>query len=239
MARKIRNVINSSSPGIFSYLASCFLFFVTGFKSVIFKLFFLKKYMRFINGGKIGLHHNTNIVLNNSRIEVNGGTLLIGITYGYFDGGTVDAVSDACRIHLHNGTLVTFGNVSLYPGAAVFINGGKVSIGDGTKINAFTQIISFGEITIGKNCMIAQSVLIRDNDGHQILNEEKFQYKTSAVKIGNNVWIGQNACVLKGVTIGDGAIIATGAVVTKDVPPETIVGGIPAKIIKTETVWKA
>ena len=52
------------------------------------------------------------------------------------------------------------------------------------------------------------------------------------IHIGKNVWIGANATVLAGVTIGDGAIVAAGAVVTKDVAPNTVVGGVPAKVIK-------
>ena len=53
------------------------------------------------------------------------------------------------------------------------------------------------------------------------------------IKIGKNVWIGSNATVLQGVSIGDGAVVAAGAVVTKDVPANTIVGGVPAKVIKS------
>ncbi len=53
------------------------------------------------------------------------------------------------------------------------------------------------------------------------------------IKIGKNVWIGANVTICQGVTIGDGAVIAAGAVVTKDVAPETVVGGVPAKLIKT------
>ena len=52
------------------------------------------------------------------------------------------------------------------------------------------------------------------------------------IRVGNDVWIGANATVLPGVTVGDGAVIAAGAVVTRDVPPMTVVGGVPAKIIK-------
>jgi acetyltransferase-like isoleucine patch superfamily enzyme len=58
---------------------------------------------------------------------------------------------------------------------------------------------------------------------------------SAPIHIGKNVWIGSNATVLQGVTIGDGAIVAAGAVVTKDVAPMTVVGGIPAKFIKTIT----
>ena len=58
------------------------------------------------------------------------------------------------------------------------------------------------------------------------------------IKIGNHVWIGQRATVLKGVTIGDGAVIAAGSIVTRDVPPHSLVGGIPAKVLKENVEWK-
>jgi acetyltransferase-like isoleucine patch superfamily enzyme len=79
-------------------------------------------------------------------------------------------------------------------------------------------------------------VTIRDSDNHLITSNPDFQ-KTMPIKIGNHVWIGLNAVILKGVTVGDGAIIAAGAVVTRDVPERCLVGGVPAKIIKENVKW--
>lgn len=69
--------------------------------------------------------------------------------------------------------------------------------------------------------------------GFSYTDRPLFDENTGVVAIGSDVWIGQNALLLNGVTVGDGAVIAAGAVVTKDVPPYTIVGGIPAKPIRT------
>ena len=78
-------------------------------------------------------------------------------------------------------------------------------------------------------------MLIRDSDNHTIIGGKE---KTAPIKIGNHVWIGARATILKGVKIGDGAVVAAGAVVTRDVPPNTLVGGVPAKIIKENVSWE-
>lgn len=98
------------------------------------------------------------------------------------------------------------------------------------------QIVCKKKITIGNNVAIARDVIIRDTDAHQILDGK--HQETKEVIIGNNVWIGNRAIIMKGVTIGDGAIIAAGAIVTKNVPANTIVAGIPAKVIKENVRWK-
>ena len=67
---------------------------------------------------------------------------------------------------------------------------------------------------------------------HALEPEKKRKNSFAPVKLGNHVWIGSNATILAGVTIGDWAVVAAGAVVTKDVPPLTVVGGVPAKVIK-------
>ena len=59
------------------------------------------------------------------------------------------------------------------------------------------------------------------------------------MNIGNHVWIGENSMVLKGVTIGDGVVIAASSVVTRDIPPHSLVAGIPAKVIRENIEWKA
>ena len=81
----------------------------------------------------------------------------------------------------------------------------------------------------------APSVVIRDYDGHTI---DLPGYEIAKpIHIGEHVWIGNRAIILKGVTIGDGAIVAAGALVTGDVPAHTIVAGVPARIIKENINW--
>jgi acetyltransferase-like isoleucine patch superfamily enzyme len=103
-------------------------------------------------------------------------------------------------------------------------------------MNNECQIICSEKISIGNNVAIANEVIIRDSDDHQITSYT--HCKTAPVVIGNHVWIGQRAMILKGITIGDGAIIAAGAVVTHDVPADTIVAGVPTRIVKCEVEWQ-
>lgn len=111
----------------------------------------------------------------------------------------------------------------------------ELTIGSGY-LNSNVQIVCTDKITIGEDVAIARDVIIRDTDSHDILDGK--HQKTKPVFIGNHVWIGTRAMIMKGVTIGDGAIIAAGAIVTKDVPANCIVAGIPAKVIKTDIEWK-
>lgn len=84
--------------------------------------------------------------------------------------------------------------------------------------------------------VIAKQVLIRDSDNHDIIYDGYM--KSAPIWIGKHCWIGMRACILKGVTIGDGAIVAAGSVVTRDVPARALVGGVPARIIKENVEWK-
>lgn len=107
---------------------------------------------------------------------------------------------------------------------------------DGGFINEKVTITCASEIRIGKNAHIAREASIRDYDGHYI---ESPDYRTARpVRIGDNVWIGYRALIMKGVTIGDGAIVAANSVVTKDVPPRCIVAGNPAKVIRENVDWR-
>ena len=101
--------------------------------------------------------------------------------------------------------------------------------------NSNCKIRCHKRITIGDECAISHDVTIMDSDAHAINGV----VNTEPVIIGNHVWIGTRATILKGVTIGDGAIIAAGAVVTKDVPPYSMVGGVPARIIKDKVEWSS
>ena len=114
-------------------------------------------------------------------------------------------------------------------------NNAKLTLGSGY-INGFSQIVCAKNIEIGNDVAIARDVIIRDTDAHDILDGK--HQKIKPVKIGNHVWIGAKAMIMKGVTIGDGSIIAAGAIVTKDVPEKCIVAGVPAKIIKENVTWR-
>lgn len=110
----------------------------------------------------------------------------------------------------------------------------SISIGENTTINRNTVVE--GQVTIGANCSIAPNVVIvgqnhNFSDKSQIIKAQGNSSK--GIVIQDDVWIGANASILDGVTIGEGAIVAAGAVVTKDVAPYSIVGGVPAKLLKT------
>lgn len=122
------------------------------------------------------------------------------------------------------------GNFSMYYGAdiKVFPNA-RLSIGSGY-FNAGVQIRCSKCIQIGHGVKIAKDVVIMDSDAHEIKYEGHEMNK--GVSIGDNVWIGTRAMILKGVSVGEGAIIAAGSIVTKDVPPRCIVAGVPAKVIR-------
>ena len=109
----------------------------------------------------------------------------------------------------------------------------KLKLGDRSSIGDFSHLQ--GDITIGKDVMMApRCALIADNHRFDDVTRPMNTQGTVSDKIliGNDVWIGYSVIILPGVTVGDGAICAAGAVVTKDVPPYGIVGGNPAKLIK-------
>lgn len=114
--------------------------------------------------------------------------------------------------------------------------GTLIEIGDGTWINNnFCAIADHTKIIIGKGCFIGANVTIFDSDFHGLRTDERTLSKpewASPVVIGDNVFIGFDVKILKGVTIGDGAAIGNGSIVTRDVPPAMIAAGVPAKVIK-------
>lgn len=109
--------------------------------------------------------------------------------------------------------------------------GKNISIGKNVFINSGCRFQDHGGITIGDGALIGHNVVMATLN-HDIDPQKRSDMHPAPIFVGDNVWIGANATILAGVTIGDGAIVAAGAVVTKNVPPNVIVGGVPAKIIK-------
>ena len=98
----------------------------------------------------------------------------------------------------------------------------------------------FSVIEIYNDCMLSNQIEIRTGDSHSIIDMQTGKRINHAanVTLQEHVWVGAHAKILKGVTIGNNTVIATGAVVTGDIPPHSIAAGIPAKVIKTSTDWK-
>ena len=141
-------------------------------------------------------------------------------------------------------------HVSCYAGCSFSIGeNGQCTIGDFTLLNG-ALIMADEKIEIGSYCLVSWNVGIADSDFHPLEPARRLidaqalapfyknrplrpKLKTAPVKIGDNVWIGMNAVILKGVTIGENSVVAAGAVVTKSVEANTIVAGNPAQAVKT------
>jgi acetyltransferase-like isoleucine patch superfamily enzyme len=120
-------------------------------------------------------------------------------------------------------------------GTKIRCHEGAVEIGAKTVMGQECTISAYQHVRIGEECVIADRAMFIDFD-HGVVEVERpirLQgiYKRD-VEVGNNVWIGYGACVLRGVSVGDNSVIGTNAVVTKDVPANAVVAGIPARIIR-------
>lgn len=126
---------------------------------------------------------------------------------------------------------------------------GKIHMGKHSRIGVDSHIRSIEQVTIGDYTAISNHVVISDNNNHPVnpadrmimrmtppgSDERSWKHSDHApIIIGNNVWIGEYSRICKGVTIGEGSVVAANAVVTKDVPPNSIVAGNPAKVVKSD-----
>lgn len=163
-----------------------------------------------------------------------GGVLLIGLaSFG------LTSTADTTVIRVRPGACFHVGGrVAVQRGLRIVVDSGRLSIGPGTNINGLgTKILVAESVTIGAGCTFSWDVQILDNDFHAMTVDGVQQPKVAPVVIGDRVWVGTRAVILKGVTIGDGAVVAAGAVVTKDVPPGAVVAGIPAKVVGRADSW--
>lgn len=108
--------------------------------------------------------------------------------------------------------------------------GKNITVGEEVFINACCHFQDHGGILIGDGCQIGHNVVFATLN-HSISPEKRKLTHPAPIVLGKNVWVGSGAIILQGVTIGDDAVVAAGAVVNKDVAPNTVVGGVPAKCI--------
>jgi acetyltransferase-like isoleucine patch superfamily enzyme len=114
----------------------------------------------------------------------------------------------------------------------VSLPGGHLEIGDNVFINHGTSIVASAHVRIGRDSLIGTHVMVMDCDFHTV-ETKAWDTTGSPVLIGERVWLANRSIVLKGVTIGDDSVVGAGSVVTRDVPPRTLVAGNPARVIRS------
>ncbi len=141
-------------------------------------------------------------------------------------------------LEIHGGPLTRYGDgpYNLRYGAYIeIVNGGRLVVGQGAA-NVGLTIMCAKEITIGNGVRIGRNVSIRDWNGPHVIVSSTYK-NHSPVHICDHVWLCSGCTIMPGVTIGEGAVVAANATVTKDVPPRTLVGGSPAKVLKENIEW--
>lgn len=165
---------------------------------------------------------------------------LIGEGSVFYPSSSIDSLNGPSSVVIGSGTHVR-------GGLHTFSNGGKIAIGNDVYIGDETRIWSMSSITIGNRVLISHNVNIHDHIAHSLSATDRKAHFASIISTGHpqqldnvtsvpvviedDAWIGFNATVLKGVTIGRGAIVGACAVVTKDVAPYTVVVGNPARVV--------
>jgi len=110
--------------------------------------------------------------------------------------------------------------------------GGRIEIGSGVFLNYGASLSAHRLVRIGDGCQIGSYACMMDNDYHRVEDRSK-PGESRPIVLGENVWLGVRVIVLKGVTIGDNAVIGAGSVVTKDIPANSLAAGMPARVIRT------
>ena len=112
---------------------------------------------------------------------------------------------------------------------------GLLEIGPGSSINSHSRVVAFQRVTLGRNVTLAQHVTVLDHDhGYRYDDDDLILdgYDTAPITIGDNVWLGDKCTVLKGVTIGNNVIAGANTLINKDVPPDSLIVGVPFRVIR-------
>ena len=167
-------------------------------------------------------------------IDVNGNNNLLWI-------GS-DCIVNQCSISINgdNNVLIIEDKARILGGAHIIMDGNAmIKIGANAGVRKVDFLAKDAKIEIGELCMFSNNIIVRTHDSHKVIDSKSggIVNKPKDVVLGRHVWIGQNVTILKGCHIGDNSILALGATVTKSCPPNCIMAGSPAKIVKTEVTW--
>lgn len=193
-------------------------------KDLLYQLVVLKptfiKNLRASRNTRIFIHRSANIKLD--------GLVLFNYPNNH------DIKTDRGMFYVSEYAFVQIGSLKSYSGSKIEVMPqASLTIGNNVSLNRHSRILCADKIMVGSDTVIGEYVLIRDTNGHSLENS----VNKSPINIGCHVWVGAKATILKGVSIGDGSIIAAGAVVTKDIPPHALAAGVPAKVIRTDVNW--
>jgi acetyltransferase-like isoleucine patch superfamily enzyme len=168
------------------------------------------------------------IIGDNNRINIGPGSVLSNVHFRIRGSGHQIEFGENCRVS--RGAVLWFED-----------SDGVLRVGSGTTmVEVHVAVTENSKVIIGEDCMFANDIDIRTGDSHSVIDTqtgERLNYAGDVV-ISRHVWIAPHTVVLKGVNIGENSIIATGSVVTKSCEPGVIMGGNPAKAIKTGVSWK-
>jgi acetyltransferase-like isoleucine patch superfamily enzyme len=173
-----------------------------------------------------GVH--VDIIGDDNRIKIGSGSILTNVHFRLRGSGHQIEFGENCRVS--RGAVLWFED-----------HDGVLQVGSGTSmVEVHVAVTEDSSVRIGEDCMLANDIDIRTGDSHSVIDTQTGERLNFAgdVVIGRHVWIAPHTVVLKGVNIGENSIIATGAVVTKSCEPGVIVGGNPARVIKTGVSWK-
>ncbi len=176
-----------------------------------------KTYVQCAEDGEINIAAGADFLFNCSWLKNDPATSILSIAKG-------------AKLEIKN-------NFKIFSGALVYVNKNATLVLGSGYINNNLTLHCFTLIEIGEDVAISEQVIIRDSDNH-IITSNKNQEMTKPIRIGNHVWIGIRATILKGVALGDGAIVAAGAIVTRDVPERCLAVGVPARVIKEDITWE-
>ncbi|WP_281213310.1 acyltransferase [Shewanella insulae] len=198
------------------------LFKINIFKSVYYSLKFR---------AKILVGRGTRLYLANGA-KINGfGVIQIGVDY-------FGPVQETILEMSQNSSLIFAGNVNIKKGSNFFLGrGAKLEIGANTYFNQNTIVRVSSELKIGSSCAISWGVNIIDSDEHRIFINGQENEMVKKITISDNVWVGCNVIILKGVFLDTGVIVAAGSVVTSSFDSRQLVAGIPAKVIYKNVAW--
>jgi len=113
----------------------------------------------------------------------------------------------------------------------VTLPGGHLEIGDNVFINYGSSLVASSHVRVGNDCLIGTHVMVMDCDFHRV-EDKSWDTSGTPILIEDRVWLGNRSMVLKGVRIGHDSVVAAGSVVTRDVPPRTVVAGVPAVVVR-------